>query len=270
MSKIPRLLIALFIALPLLLPTAAVAGTPVTLRICYEINDSLPFSGGATQSDQSDQGLLYDLIMSAAKQADVHIELQRQPWKRCILQLQQGQVDGIFAAIWQADRDSWGQFPGREVKTNAPVQRTYRLWQVDYPIIRRNGSPLEWDGQQFSGTKNGLSAPLGYVANQRLAALGVLAKPTYSAEIALKMVAVDRLDGFVLERQVAQTYIRNLGLQQQLSFLPEPLLKADWYLPLSHQFYRQHPEVAQRFWQALAEQREARSAELSKRYLAPE
>jgi polar amino acid transport system substrate-binding protein len=264
MVKMPRC----FAALTLLLPTAAFASPPMTLRICYEITDSLPFFAGPTAVDPTGQGLLNDLIMSAAKQAELHIELQRQPWKRCILQLQQGQVDGIFAAIWQPERDSWGQFPGRDAKTNAPLQRTYRLWQVDYPIIRRNGSPLVWDGQQFSGTKNGLSAPLGYVANQRLAALGVLAKPTYNAEIALKMVAADRLDGFVLERQVAQTYIRNLGLQQQLSALPEPLLKADWYLPLSHQFYREHPEIAQRFWQALAEQREARSAELSARYLS--
>lgn len=263
MPNMPHLLIAL----SLLLPAAALASPPVTLRICYEATDSLPFFGAATEAGQAGQGLLYDLIMSAAKQADLKIELQRRPWKRCILQLQKGQVDGIFAAIWQADRDSWGQFPGRDTTTNAPVQRTYRLWQVDYPIIRRNGGPLEWNGQQFSGTKNGLSAPLGYIANQRLAALGVLVKPTYSPEVALKMVAIDHLDGYVLERQVAQSYIQRLGLQKQLSFLPEPLLKADWYLPLSHQFYREHTEVAQRFWQALAEQRDSREAELTQRYL---
>ncbi len=256
------------ITLSLLMPATVLADAPQVLRICYETQDSLPFYAAVTEQSPARPGLLLELIQSAAKQANLALELQRQPWKRCILQLQQGQSDGIFAAIWQPERDSWGQFPGRDRQSNAPVQRHYRLWQVDYPIMARRGGTLGWDGKQFSGTRNGLSAPLGYVANQQLDALGVLAKPTYSAEIALKLVALGRLDGYVLERQIARNYIRTLGLQTQLVFLPKPLLSADWYLPLSHQFYRQHPEVAQRFWQALAEQREARGAELSSRYLS--
>jgi polar amino acid transport system substrate-binding protein len=256
------------VALALLAPATALAATPEVLRLCYETEDSKPFWGTVADHRMPGQGLLLDLIQSAAKQANLRLELQRQPWKRCILQLQQGQSDGIFAAIWQPERDLWGQFPGRDAQSDAPVQRNYRLWQVDYPIIVRNGGTLEWNGKQFSGTKNGLSAPLGYVANQQLAALGVLAKSTYNAEIALNLIARGRLDGYVLERQIARSHIRNLGLQAQLAFLPKPLLEADWYLPLSHQFYRQHPQVAQRFWQALGEQREARAAELTARYLS--
>lgn len=258
------------VTLSLLIPAAVLAETPEVLRICYEIQDSLPFWSTMTDQGEAKPGLLLELIDSAAQQAGLRLELQRQPWKRCILQLQHGQSDGIFAAVWQPERDTWGQFPGRDTQRDAPVQRHYRLWQADYPIIARNGGTLGWDGKHFSGTRNGLSAPLGYVANQRLEALGVLAKPTYSAEIALKLIALQRLDGYVLERQIARNHIRTLGLQTQLVLLPTPLFAADWYLPLSHQFYRQHPELAQRFWQALAEQREARSAELSARYLSTE
>lgn len=254
--------------LTLLGSASAMAATPEVLRICYEIEDSLPFWAAVADQSAPGQGLLIDLIQSAAKQANLRLEFQRQPWKRCILQLEQGQSDGIFTAIWQPERDVWGQFPGRDAKNNVPVQRAYRLWQVDYPIIIRNGSSLSWNGAQFSGTKNGLSAPLGYVANQQLATLGVLAKPSYTADIALKLIALERLDGYVLERQIARHHIRKLNLEAQLGFLPKPLLKADWYLPLSHQFYRQHPETAQRFWQALGEQREARTAELTARYLS--
>ena len=256
------------VALALLGPANALAADPEVLRICYEAEDSLPFWGPAGDHGTPGQGLVLDLIESAAKQAGLRLELQRRPWKRCILQLEQGLSDGIFAAIWQPERDVWGQFPGRDRQSNAPVQRSYRLWQVDYPIIVRQGSALNWDGQQFSGTTNGLSAPLGYIANQQLAALGVLAKPTYNAEIALKLIALGRLDGYVLERQIAHYHIAQQGLQAQLTLLPKPLFAADWYLPLSHQLYRQHPQVAQRFWQALSEQREAREAELSARYLS--
>jgi polar amino acid transport system substrate-binding protein len=258
------------LALAAALPIAALANPPEVLRICYEIDDAFPFIGPTVEHGQPGKSLLVELIQSAAEQAELRIEFQRQPWKRCILQLQQGTSDAIFAAIWQPDRDAWGQFPGRDPQRKMPAERNYRLWQVDYPIIVRNGSALTWNGQQFSGITHGLSAPIGYVANARLGTLGVLAKGSYSAEIGLNMVAMQRLDGYVLERQIARTYISKLGLQAQLSLLPEPLLRADWHVPFSHQFYQKHPDLAQRFWQALAEQREAHRAELTERYLAPE
>lgn len=254
------------IALALLSPLLATAENRPTLRICYEIDDYPPFIGAFQDAEP---GLLLELIQAAARQAEVDLEFQRQPWKRCILHLQQGQADGIFAAIWQADRDSWGRFPGRAPQGEQPVDRRYRLWQSDYPIFTRRDSKLQWDGQHFSGLQHGLSAPLGYVSRQRLQDLGALASASYSPEKAFELVALDRLDGYVIERQIGASYVRKLGLQQQLTPLPKPLLQADWYLPLSHPFYARQPQVARRFWQALRDQREQRGAELSRRYLQP-
>ena len=255
------------IALALLSPLQAMADNRPALRICYEIDDYPPFIGAF---ELAKPGLLLELIQAAARQAEVDLEFQRQPWKRCILQLQQGLSDGIFAAIWQAERDSWGQFPGRAAQRDQPADRHYRLWQADYPIFTRRDSNLQWDGQQFSGLQHGLSAPLGYVSRQRLHYLGALASASYSPEKAFELVALDRLDGYVIERQIGASYVRKLGLQQQLAPLPRPLLQADWYLPLSHQFYARQPQLARRFWQALREQRERRGAELSRRYLQPD
>ena len=256
----PSLLLALLLTL---LPLSALA-EQAALRICYEAEDAPPFIG---DHQSATPGLLLELVKSAAQQLDLRLEFQRQPWKRCILQLQSGQSDGIFATIWQADRDAWGQFPGRDAEHGKPVNREYRLWQVEYPIITRIGSPLQWDGQRFSDLQYGLSAPLGYIASQRLQELGVLASASLSAEKSLKLVALGRLDGYVIERQIGNTHIRELGLQSNLKTLPIPLLQADWYLPLSHRFTDQHPELAQRFWQALREQRQRQGTELSQRYL---
>ena len=159
----PSLLLALLLPL---LPACALAEHP-RLRICYESDDAMPFW---TDAQQAKPGLLVELIQAAAQQADLRLEFQRQPWKRCVMQLQSGQSDGIFAAIWQADRDVWGQFPGRDPERQEAVDRDYRLWQVDYPIIISTDSLLQWNGQQFKGLQYGLSAPLGYIASQRLQA----------------------------------------------------------------------------------------------------
>lgn len=240
------------------------------LRLCHEIEDLPPYINTSAANQHLPQpGPLIELLELAARQAEVRLELQRRPWKRCIHQLELGQSDGIFVAMWQPERDAWGRFPGRDAKQGSPVNPDYRLWRVDYPIIVRKDTPLQWDGTRFTGVSSGLSAPLGYVATQKLQKLGVLAGTPQTPEKALRLVAAGRLDGFVLERRVALSLIERLGLGGQLGLLPQPFIVDDWHLPLSHQFYQSHPQVAQRFWQAIAGQREAHAEEWRIRYQLP-
>lgn len=236
-----------------------------TLRLCYEEEDYPPFIGPTTPANSA---LLIDLISSAAERSQLKLAWYRRPWKRCIQELQQGQADGVFAAIWLPERDSWGVFPGRQSGLATPDRR-YRLWQVDYPILTRMGSGLSWDGERFTGVNRGLTAPLGYVAQQRLGTLGVLSKASHTAEKALRLVASGRLDGYVVERQIGLSLIHKLGLDGRVQMLPLPLMTADWHLPLSHQFVKRHPDLSARFWQSLGEERERRLKELTQRYLKP-
>lgn len=236
-----------------------------TLRLCYEQADYPPFIGPAPPVDAA---LLIDLISSAAKRNQLLIQWYRRPWKRCIHELQHGRVDGVFAAIWLPERDSWGVFPGRQSGGDTADSR-YRLWQVDYPILTRVNSDLRWDGERFSGVNRGVGAPLGYVAQERLKVLGVLTQTSLAAEQALRLVASGRLDGYVVERQIGLSLIDKLGLNERLNFMSLPLMKADWHLPLSYQFVKRHPDLSARFWQSLGEERERRFEELTQRYLKP-
>ncbi|QKE63002.1 hypothetical protein HNE05_06380 [Aquipseudomonas campi] len=237
------------------------------LRLCYELGGLPPYTHSPAETAAEEPGLIIELIQQAAYQAKLRLDLHQQPWKRCVHEVQQGHSDGLFIAVWQPDRDTWGRYPGRDPQRQSPVDANQRLWRVEYPIIVRPGGALQWDGQRFSGVRHGVGAPLGYATSQRLRELGVLASESLAQAAALRLVAAGRLDGYVLEREIALELIERLQLQEQLMFLPQPLLETDWYLPLSHQFYSTHPELAEGFWRAVAEQRQQLGADLSRRYL---
>lgn len=254
--------------LTLVLAAPAFAEPLPLLRLCHELEDLPPYiSSNESNRDLPQPGLVLELIERAARHAQVQVQMHRQPWMRCMHEVQAGTSDGAFVAVWQADRDVWGQFPGRDLQRQKPVDPYYRLWRVDYPIIVRKDSALQWDGQRFQGLTYKLSSPLGYAARQHLEDLGALNTTSLTPAKALKLVARGRLDGYVLERHVGQELIQRLQLGEQLELLPLPLFNDDWYLPLSHQFYQRYPEVAERFWQALAMQREAFAKQLAQRYL---
>lgn len=237
------------------------------LRLCYELGGLPPYVHSPGETAVEEPGLIVELVQQAAYQAKLRLDLHQQPWKRCMHEVRQGDSDGLFIAVWQADRDAWGRYPGRDPQRQSPVDANQRLWRVKYSIIVRPGGALQWDGQRFSGVRHGVGAPLGYATSQRLRELGVLASESLAQTAALRLVAAGRLDGYVLEREIALELIERLQLQEQLMFLPQPLLETDWYLPLSHQFYSTHPELAEGFWKAVAEQRQLLGADLSRRYL---
>lgn len=246
---------------------AALAEEWPRLRLCYELGGLPPYTSPPPGAQAAEPGLIIELIQQAAYQARLRLDLHQQPWKRCVHEVQQGSSDGLFIAIWQAERDTWGRYPGRDLQRQSPVDSNQRLWRVEYPIIVRPGGALQWDGQHFSGVRQGVGAPLGYATSQRLRELGVLASESLAPAKALRLVATGRLDGYVLEREIGLALIERQELEGQLVFLPKPLLETDWYLPLSHQFYTAHPELAEGFWQALAEQRERLGEDLARRYL---
>lgn len=254
-----------WLVLPLVLLAAPVwAEPPVALRLCIEPSGVEPYIVDAAAAQP---GLLLELVERAAKQAGVDLAIHSQPWKRCILEVQNGSSDGLLVALWREERDAWGRFPGRDPARGTPVDPGMRVWRADYRVFVHRQSALQWDGMRFSGVSAGVGAPLGYVISQYLRSLGVLASESMPADKAMNLVAAGRLDGYVLEREVGQALVERLRLHGQLEMLPTPLMEVEWYLPLSHQFYQRYPQLAERFWLAISEQRERAGPQLAQRYL---
>ncbi|OMH38838.1 ABC transporter substrate-binding protein [Motiliproteus sp. MSK22-1] len=236
------------------------------IRICYEEQFYPPYSyPPARNSHQATHkpGLLIELVTLAAEASGLQPEFVTLPWKRCIRQLKHGLVDGIFAAIWQKERDKWGLFPKQ---LNRPDQ-SKSLWTGRYSIYTYNDSQLTWDGTRFGNVRHGLSAPLGYVTEKKLRQLNVFSNQAYSPQEGLKIVTLKRLDGYVVDEAIFETQFRSDRQLGQLRKLPVPFIEADWYLPLSFQWVEKNPELSERFWSSLGKVRQDQGKRLYNSYI---
>ncbi len=255
----------------LLLPLWLFMQSPVQadqtrMRLCYEDQHYWPYLAGTTDIPSIQPGFVLELIQQAAQATNIQLVLHRRPWKRCIQELTHNEVEGIFVSIYTPEREAWGRFPMRETDQGLQPNPQERIWTGTYAIFVHPDSQLQWNGETFSGTRFGLSAPLGYVAHKKLADLGVLADSTYDVARGLKAVAYDRLDGYVVESRIGEQTLAQLNLTHKVKTLPVAFMETDWYLPLSHAFVQRQPETARRFWQILGKVRDASGAALLASY----
>lgn len=239
--------------------------SPIPMRFCYEDSPSRAY---LNLSNRENPGFFIELLQATANNSGLRIEFYAKPWLRCTYELQHNQADSMGPVIWQPERDVWGYFPNPQRPAgNAPdVQQ--RLWQVNYRIIASKNTQLSWDGARFTGLREGLSAPQGHVALKPLQELNALApvRRDLDRTQVLQLIEKGRLDGYILEEQVAQELLIKYKLEQRLTVLSPCFISANWYVPFSKAFYQKYSDLVERFWAQLEQQRKQLGPELARRY----
>lgn len=220
--------------------------------LCVEDADYPPLLLAKDLDGQA--GLLPEMVRTAGAEHGQAMTLLRHPRKRCIAMLRKGQVDALAAAFWLPERDAWGAFPKTAGATAADPE--LRLWREEYRVFVPLQGTLRYDGVNFSGLSNGIGAPPGYLVWQQLKDAGVLSDHVLPPKVGLRLVALNRLDGYVIERSIGQNLLRVLGISAQVSLLPQTYYEDNSYLVFSHQFQQNNPQLAQAIWQSLPAIRE--------------
>ena len=262
MRKITRL------CLPLLsgLTFQALASSDLTL--CYEAQDYQPFLKPIEQSSSrllGERGMLPDMAILASQKLDISINFTTTSWKRCIELVRAGLVDGMFGAVYKPERESWAAYPEKD----GTLDHERRLWTVDYRVYSNIHSPLQWDGENFSGITNGVDAPNAYFTYDQLNRIGVLPARNSLPEKGFHLLALNRLDGYVLEEFTAQHLIARLKLTNQITVHKAHFAHEDLFLVFSHQYVRKQPELSEALWSTLAQVRKQQGDTLLNRYLIP-
>ena len=239
MRRLSFLLLAACCAL-----ASAAAAARESISLCFERQEVLPWRG------LDGKGLNFELLREVAHRTGVKFEFQSMPWKRCLAQLADNQVDGAFAVSFNRARLGLGAYPGGQVAD--PAKRMH----IDrYVLLRRKGSQVDWDGKAFRNLDGRIGFQLGYSVGDFLRAQNVPVdegsqRPT---ELAQKLIA-GRLGAAAMGGRDALRLMRG-PLAVELELLPVPLVEKNYYLVLSHAFVAAQPQLAQRIWDAVEQVR---------------
>lgn len=220
-----------------------------SLRFCYEDKPLLPFYNGHGDLPAPKPGAAIEHLQAVAKATNIELVLIRQPWLRCLAQLEANQVDALVAE-YASERDYYMQAPRRPdgqldeslAMSSFSLCLTYHQQgllpeklsqQREFALARPLGyRPLPMPGPHIEVSADSISHALELVSSGRVDATTVLCE----------------LNGITVEP--AELLLRPLQIY------PTPVYHSVGYLMFSKAFYQQNPDLAVRIWQQVAQQRD--------------
>lgn len=234
----------------------------ITLRFAYEVEEVFPYYMGSGEATPPDPGVTPEMLRLLEHEVPgLRVQLQRMPWKRCLVQLQDGEVDAVVASF-KRERQQAGAYPMKGGEPDPALAIDVRA----YYLYKAGDSALNWNGQQFAGLAGAIGAPLGYSIVEDLQKKGASVAESRSAATDFQKLLLGRLAGVAAFEKVGDFHMRKArpGVVVRLG---TALATKEYYLVFSHQFMRRHPTLAPALWRGLARIREQQADALFLKYL---
>lgn len=237
------------IAAVLTLAPAHANERPGSVKFCFGENYFYPWH------QDNGNGLNFVLLDRAAARLGIKFHYVALPWKRCLRNMQFGEVDGVFAASFKSDRLEAGVYP---TAASGKPDAGKRLMTEGYHLFKLKGAALDWDGKQFSNLTGPIATPLGYAIVDQLKASGVnVDEVPGETEAVFEKVVRGRAQAVAMNTQVGEKIIQMDQFRGKFEKVPTPLVEKPYYLMLSHQLHDAHPGLASEIWDAIAAVRES-------------
>ena len=233
----------------------SVQSKSVIVHFAYQDTSNFPYqTGEGSAIDWSKPGLAVDLLMLVDQKLDIEILFQRLPWKRGLVHLQQGRIDGLFNASFKSERLECGVYPMKEGK----LDEHRRSYSNTYVFYKRKDSPLTWDGKVLTHLSRPIGAPFGFSVVDDLKQLGAQVEEVKNTETNFKKLLSGRIDGVATLEAEGDFMLETQGKHYGDIEKVKPAIKVKaYYLMLSYQFVAAHPELSEDIWDMIAIVRES-------------
>ncbi len=236
-----------------------------SIRLGYSDAEAFPYQ---IRDDKNPPGIAFEIISEAAKQSGIKVIYVRLPNKRVQFSLHDGiEIDGAFMFSYDESRLVNGVYP----LINDKPDGSRKIATLSYYIYKKKGSPLNWDGNNFSGIdttspENKIGANSGYSVVKDITKKGVPVDDgsKTTKQNFLKLQA-GRISGFAHQDLVADNYILSNKLSG-IEKLPKPFIQKNYFLMFSHQYYEKNRQTAEKLWDKIGEIRDRKTSAVFHKY----
>lgn len=190
-----------------------------------------------------------DKILQIAKENNINVIFKPIPWKRALLMVEKGKIDGVIQASYKTNRAKYAHYPIKDGKLN----NKQRLNDGNsYYIYRNINTSLRWDGIKF--LHHGTVA-----AMDKYAVIDDLKKHsnikiitfTNNAEIVRKL-AIGEIDAYAGSARITDRLLKKFpAFAKSIVRESLPIRKKDYYLVFSKLTYKKKEKEMKLIWLGL-------------------
>lgn len=185
-------------------------------------------------------------IKKIAETNNIKVFFKAAPWKRALLLLKKGVVDGVINASFKKSRAEYSVYPTK----NGMLDRDKRLNDGNtYYIYRHKDSLLRWNGKKFknSGTI-GVKANYAVIEDLKKHSNIKIEEFILNAEI-IRKLSLKKLDGYAASYQEAKLLIEKYPqFSKNILKESEPIRKKDYFLVFSKKTYKEKSKEMEKVW----------------------
>ena len=232
--------------------------------VAYENKTQLPYYIGESSSVLPDKpGAAVELRRRLESSVPgLKVVLKRYPWKRCLSELEKGNVDGIFNASFKEKRLQFGNYPWKD----GAVDTDRRLTTISYSFYRTKDSAFSWDGENVTGVIKSIGAPRGYSIVGDLKKKGLDVSEANSSESNLMKLVHGRVSAIALQTVTGDYFLKTDTRFANIQKIEPPLKTKPYYLMISRQFGKANPELSEKIWDSVSTLREQALPVLTEKY----
>lgn len=185
-------------------------------------------------------------IRKAAAQVGWDVSFVARPWRRCIKEVADGQLQAIIGVAPAAENMSRMVFPMRDGKPDGSRAVTKMVIVAYRPL----GSRAQWDGKHFSG----LQGPVLYIGGgvfiaEALARYQVqMSDAVQQPEVLMSMLLAGRSNLAVDVEERVVNLMQRHEFRGRFEILPDPLIETGVFTAMSPSFYDSNQQRVERFW----------------------
>ncbi len=241
----------------------------IVLKVAYEDKAQPPYYiGEGSAIPKKTPGISIDIMKEVEKRIkNLKIEFVRYPWPRCLQNLKENKVDGIFNSSYTKERaETIGRYPTINGLRNGPVDSNKKIASISYYLYVNRDSKIMWDGNKILGLKGSVGAVIGYSIVDDLKKMGYKVEEAISTELNLKKLLANRIDVLALQEVTADSFIESNNTYSLVKKLEPAFESKDYYLMLSEKFIKNNPKLSKEIWDTIEIVRKEKLDLLMKNY----